>query len=135
MLEKDYPYTILNSKEAQYINTSDRCTRCPVCNKVFLIRFADDYVYKFRNKKGTMRFFCGYNCKRNAEKKILENHVDGRRRYINYPDDYPDNWITNYNRFIDRAITKAEAARVMDISIREFDTLRDYYENLSPDER
>lgn len=135
MLEKDYPITDLKSSKAQFIDMGDRCTRCPICGKVFYIRNVDIYIYKLRNKKGFQRIFCSYNCKRTAENKIEENFIDGRRRYISYPEDYPKNWIEVYGKYLNSEITRRKASALLDITVSNFDTLRNFYESLPEDEK
>lgn len=131
MLDKDYPYIELNAKKQQYINFTDRCTRCPICNKVFYIRKVDEWAYKAQNKRKSLRIFCSYNCKGKAMKEMFaEPKKDGRRLYLEYPKDFPDNWDTEYARYMDMAITRAEASRVMGIGVTKFDTLKKFYEAL-----
>lgn len=44
MKDSDYPYIKLESKEYQRLSL-DRCTRCPICDKVFYIRDSEHWAY------------------------------------------------------------------------------------------
>ena len=131
MREKDYPYTELDSDTAQYYNTGDRCFRCPICNKVFFVMNTDDYIYKIKNKYNRVRTLCSYNCTNKAKSILKDVKVDRRKKPIHYPESYPTNWNEVYARWYDKAITKAEAIRIMDISsTKVFNRLADYYEEM-----
>ena len=128
MRDQDYPYTKLEGNDIQYYNTADRCFRCPVCNKVFYMRSAEDWVYKLINKQGKTRNLCSYSCSKKA-KEQLNSHIDRRKKIIVYPNDFPVNWEFVYARWKDKAITKAEAVRLLNISsLKAFNKLLEIYE-------
>ena len=115
MREQDYPYTKLEGNDIQYYNTADRCFRCPVCNKLI-------------NKQGKTRNLCSYSCSKKA-KEQLNSHIDRRKKIIVYPNDFPVNWEFVYARWKDKAITKAEAVRLLNISsLKAFNKLLEIYE-------
>ena len=66
-----------------------------------------------------------------STKEELKNaHPDRRRKPIHYPQDFPINWVDIYNEWRSKAITKAEAIRIMSISsIKVFDKLVNCYED------
>ena len=130
MREQDYPYTELESNTIQFYNPEDRCFRCPICNKVFYVRCADDYIYRLTNKHNKVRTMCSYTCKNKAKEELKNAHPDRRKKPIHYPQDFPINWIDIYNEWRSKAITKAEAIRIMSISsIKVFDKLVNCYED------
>lgn len=71
-MEKDlYPQAELFTDRVQYVST-DRCTKCPICGKIFTIFILRDYVYKIKHTHGQYRFMCGWKCFRQAENLKLE---------------------------------------------------------------
>ena len=129
MREADYPYVDLEGNETQYFDTDDRCFRCPLCNKVFIVQSSTDYIYKITNKQNKTRTFCSYTCTNKAKAQLKENHVDRRCKVYSYPKDFPVNWVPTYNKWMDKAITKAEAIRLMGVSSNSvFNKLREAYE-------
>jgi F0F1-type ATP synthase gamma subunit len=129
MREVDYPYNELNDNSIQYYNSEDRCYRCPVCGKVFYVMVADSYAYKFLNKFGKTRTLCSWKCLNKAKNTIKENFKDGRIKIYSYPEDFPTNWEFVYNRFLNKAITKPEAVRLLNLSSNHvFEKLRETYD-------
>lgn len=62
------------SNEKQVV--SKRRTVCPNCGKSFYMPVYESSIYKFTNKSGKIRIFCGWNCY-NAGKQINDS---GKRR-------------------------------------------------------
>lgn len=73
MKDSDYPYVELESKGCQRLSL-DRCTRCPICDKVFYIRDSEHWAYKMQNKSDLQRLFCSWGCLRKAEKIIKPDY-------------------------------------------------------------
>lgn len=67
MRDNEYPTIKLISKKTQAF-PAHGCTRCPICGKVFYVRLNTSWIYKLVNIYGKLRFMCGWNCFREAEK-------------------------------------------------------------------
>lgn len=55
---------------------------CPVCDKQFGIP-TRQWVYKTRNKKNRMRWFCSYKCLNEAKKIIEITNAPWMKKYTN----------------------------------------------------
>ena len=72
MKDTDYPQVMVSSKETQFVS-KDRCTRCPVCEKVFCMPSPGMWTYKITNGHDIRRYFCSYGCSRKGEQIIYPN--------------------------------------------------------------
>ena len=82
MKDSDYPRIMVTGKEYQSM-TKDRCTRCPVCEKVFCMPSPGMWVYKMENEHELIRYFCSYGCKRKAEQIIHpERFENGKEKKL-----------------------------------------------------
>lgn len=74
MNDNDYPITELNSDTGQQFSDG-RCTRCPICEKIFFVPTISTYAYKIKNINRVTRYVCSWKCLNKAKPLVQRKRI------------------------------------------------------------